>query len=146
MNHAWPFHVIKRFRPKFIYDLFLTEQRGNEDPHLNRWFASYMNKSHYISHFALHLLLLLSTMMLDLVLARSQGMKSLKILKQTKFEFSYHLHKTTTPPVLNRVFKNKSSEDWMVVRNKVRLVDCFCQKEGIDFDENLCSYIPFRSH
>jgi hypothetical protein len=34
------------------------------------------------------------------------------------------------------VFKNKQSEDGVVVRNKARLVaQGFCQKEGVDFEE-----------
>ena len=34
------------------------------------------------------------------------------------------------------VFKNKKSEDGVVVRNKARLVaQGFCQKEGIDYEE-----------
>jgi hypothetical protein len=34
------------------------------------------------------------------------------------------------------VFKNKQSEDRVVVRNKTRLVaQEFCQKEGVDFEE-----------
>ena len=34
------------------------------------------------------------------------------------------------------VFKNKQSEDGVVVRNKVRLVaQGYCQKEGIDYEE-----------
>jgi len=34
------------------------------------------------------------------------------------------------------VFKNKQSEDGVVVRNKARLVaQGFCQKEGIDYEE-----------
>jgi hypothetical protein len=34
------------------------------------------------------------------------------------------------------VYKNKQSEEWVVVRNKARLVaQGFCQKEGIDYEE-----------
>jgi hypothetical protein len=34
------------------------------------------------------------------------------------------------------VFKNKQSEDGLVVRNKARLVaQGYCQKEGIDYEE-----------
>ena len=45
------------------------------------------------------------------------------------------------PPACNPigtkwVFKNKQSEDGLVVRNKARLVaQGFCQKEGIDYEE-----------
>jgi hypothetical protein len=47
------------------------------------------------------------------------------------------------PPLLNYhnigtkwVFKNKQSEDGLVVRNKARLfAQGFCQKEGVDYEE-----------
>ena len=44
---------------------------------------------------------------------------------------------TRLPPIGTKwVFKNKQSEDGVVVRNKARSVaQGFCQKEGIDYEE-----------
>ena len=42
------------------------------------------------------------------------------------------------------VFKNKQSEDGVVVRNKARLVaQGLCQKDGIDYEETFCNVLRF---
>ena len=44
------------------------------------------------------------------------------------------------------VFKNKQSEDGVVVRNKARLVaQGFCQKEGIDYKESFACFFSLFS-
>jgi hypothetical protein len=44
------------------------------------------------------------------------------------------------------VFKNKQSEDGVVVRNKARLVaQRFCQKEGIDYEETFAPIAHFEA-
>ena len=84
----------------------------------------------------LHLFLLLSPMMLDMLNWVNAMHEELE-----NFERNQAWVLVEPPPHCNPigtkwVFKNKQGEDGVVVRNKARLVaQGFCQKERIDYEE-----------
>jgi hypothetical protein len=64
-------------------------------------------------------------------------MRSLNILKETRFGFWKHFILTAIPSILNG-FSKTNSEDGLVVRNKVRLVaQGYCQKEELNMKRPL---------
>ena len=73
-------------------------------------------------------------------------MRNSKNLKEIRFGFWLSLRLLVIPLKPNGFSRTRKSEDGLVVRNKARLVvQGFCQKEGIDFEETFAPIARLES-
>lgn len=122
-----PLHIQHRHPPETMI--------GNLNEHVTR------NKSYHISHFA-HSAFAADFEPKDIGHAMSNA-DWINAMNEELENFERNQVWVLVPPPpqchpigTKWVFKNKQSEDGVIVRNKARLVaQGFCQKEGIDFEE-----------